>query len=140
MTQIGIAVLTLVISAVAIFLGYLFDNFTERYGEETGGFLKLGGYLILLIMGIILFTSPISFADETITEETHDYFLYNNTPLINKSISVETKVYTSQDNTLSEFLAWVICLAGFSGFILTVIDLYQGRKRRSEDPDYFNEN
>lgn len=95
--------LTLVIAIGLFFFGL--------YIGKKGLWLSLSGSLILMILGIMLFNSPI---------------LFNNGATIETigAQDVITYTYSSQDATLNLVLAWVFTLIGLFGVMISSNKLY----------------
>lgn len=100
-------ILTLTIALLLSFFGI--------YVGKKGLWLSLSGSLILMILGILLFNSPIAFMSGATINTV--------TPLQD----VVTYDYLTQDATLNLVLAWVFLLTGFFGILISSNKLYNMR-------------
>jgi hypothetical protein len=108
-------ILTLTIGLLLFFFGL--------YINKKGLWLSLSGSLILMILGILLFNSPIAF---------------NSGATIDTISSIQdtiTYTYTIQDPTLNLILAWVFLLTGFFGILITSNKIYNMRFEGYEETE-----
>jgi len=108
---IDTTILTLTIALVMFFFGLYINN--------KGLWLSLSGSLILMILGILLFNSPIMFnsgATIDTVSAIQDTITYN---------------YAAQDATLNLVLAWIFTLVGLFGILITSARLYNFRFEKS---------
>lgn len=99
-------ILTIVVAIGLFFFGL--------YVGKKGLWLSLSGSLMLMILGIMLFNSPI---------------LFNNGATV-ETIGVQdviTYTYTAQDATLNLVLAWIFTLIGLFGILISSNKLYNLR-------------
>lgn len=107
--------LTITIGVLLFFFGL--------YIGKKGLWLSISGSLMIMILGIMLFNSPI---------------LFNNGATIETigAQDVITYTYSAQDSTLNFVLAWVFLLIGFFGILITSNKLYnmrfEGYEERTE--------
>lgn len=107
MVQIETTLLTITTSLVLFFIGIFIG--------KKGYWLSLSGAMIMMIVGILLFNSPILFkngANVTSIDATTDQIIYT---------------YQTQDSTLNLVLAWVFMLTGIFGILISSIKLYNLR-------------
>ena len=100
-------ILTLVIGLILFLFGL--------YIKKKGLWLSLSGSLIIMLLGILLFNSPIAF---------------NSGATINTISAAQDKIvydYSTQDATLNLVLAWVFMLVGLFGILISSNKLYNLR-------------
>lgn len=115
MVQIETTILTLTVGIALFFFG--------MYVKKKGYWLSLSGSLIVMILGILLFFSPILFKSGATIDSS------------NPTSDVITYSYSSQDSTMNLILAWVFMLVGFFGIIISSINIYNLRFEGFEDPE-----
>lgn len=96
-------ILSLVVGLLLFFFGI--------YVNKKGYWLSLTGSLVIMILGIMLFNSPILFNNGA-TVETFGIQ------------DVITYTYTAQDSTINLVLAWVFMLLGLFGILISSSKLY----------------
>jgi len=99
-----IIILTLIIAAIVIILGFIFKN-----KSETISFLVLAGGVILMILGINLMSEGIAFKTGTVTNITLD--------MSNNTIETEEFVFTEDNTFTSQALKITIALMGLATII-----------------------
>ena len=125
--NIEILVLGLVISGVAITLGYIIN----RRGE----FLRIAGYVLLIIIGIVLLTDAIVFVDGDNVTGSFDYSVLNGSLVLNNSSYVIRTNYSSQKSTITNIFSFVIMILGFFGVVDTAREVNVKKKRLLEEDD-----
>ncbi len=122
--NIEILVLGLIISAVIISVGYII----QRRGE----FLRLAGYIIIIIMGLVMLTNTLVFNSGDNIRGNFSYTTFEGDTVLNESSYSITKTYDSQNSTLTTIFGFVIMILGFFGVVDTAREMNVRKKRDLE--------
>lgn len=125
--NIEVLVLGLILSGVSITIGY----FVNRRGE----FLRLAGYVLLIILGLVLLTNTLVFVSGDTIIGNFNYIDQNSSIILNNSNYVVTKTYDSQDSTITTIFSFVVMILGFFGVVDTAREMNVRKKKELESDE-----
>ena len=124
MANIEIIILTIALASFLVVLGYL----TQRRGE----FLRLAGYTIFIILGLVLLTTSITFNTGNNISSSYTYSEINGSLTLSNASYVSENNYSEQNATATNIFAFVVMLVGFFGIVDTAREMNVRRKEELE--------
>lgn len=113
--------ITTTIFLIILGLSFIIIGFILKDRIANLLFLPIAGGVLLIILGLALFTDPINYQTGSQSE-------------ISENEVITAYEYTNIDNTTNNILAWVITLIGLINIIITSIMIYD--KRFEEEKTY----
>jgi len=125
--NIEVLVLGLILSGVSITIDYL----VNRRGE----FLRLAGYVLLIILGLVLLTNTLVFVSGDAIIGNFSYGEVNGNTVLNISEYIITKIYTTQNATITTIFSFVVMILGFFGVVDTAREMNVRKKKELESDE-----
>ena len=117
MVQTTILIISLTLAIILIIAGY--------FDYKHGGYLKLSGFVILLMLGLLTVISPIEIKSGELTNTTNQYTYENNETLLDSTSSTTEFVYTENNNILNNVFGIILVLAGLYGILRSRQDIIE---------------
>ena len=121
MVQATILIISLALALILIVAGF--------YDYKHGGYLKLSGFVILLIIGLLALTSPLELKTGELTNTTNQYYVQGNETLLNLTSSNTSYIYTENSNILNNVFGIILVLLGLYGIMRSRQDIMSDKEK-----------